>query len=196
MSGMVMLLWGGIEGWGTKEEVSRSAGLGGGPELRGTAAGRDLGDGRSAGGLEGGERVVELAGGLVVAEGVADLAAGQAGRGGCERGVDLFGERLAGRALQGPGGGAGGVVLESERGGQVGGSDLLFAVGEGVDQREPDGVRLGAGGDLAEHARERLGELPVGVMPALAGVTVEADLPGGLGVFEDLGEQAGEPARM
>ena len=94
-------------------------GRGRGPELCGAAAGGDLGDGRSAGGLEGVECGVDLAGGLVVFEGVADLAAGQAGRVGGEGGVDLFGERLAGRAGQCPGGGAGGVVVERERGGEV-----------------------------------------------------------------------------
>jgi len=73
---MVVPLWMGIEGWGTKEEVSRSADRGRGLEVRGAAAGRDLGDCASAGGLEGAERVVDLTGGLVVLEGVADLAAG------------------------------------------------------------------------------------------------------------------------
>ena len=85
---MVVPLCVGIEGWGTKEEVSPSVGRGGGPELGGAAAGGDLGDGRSAGALEGSEGVVELAGGLVVFEGVADLASGQAGRAGVEGGVD------------------------------------------------------------------------------------------------------------
>src|SRR5438309_8250484 len=101
---MVVLLWGGIGGWGTKEEVSRSGGGGRGPELRGPAAGSDLGDRRLAGCLEGVERVIDLAGGLVVLEGVADLAAGQTGRVCSERGVDLFGEWLAGRAGQCPAG--------------------------------------------------------------------------------------------
>ncbi|MCA1680149.1 MAG: hypothetical protein LC777_14955, partial [Actinobacteria bacterium] len=50
-----------------------------GPELGGPPAGGDLGDGRSVGCLEGAESVIDLAGGLVVFEGVADLAAGQAG---------------------------------------------------------------------------------------------------------------------
>ena len=102
----------GAGGW------SGGRGGAGGPELRGPAAGGDLGDGRSTGCLEGAERVIDLAGGLVVLEGVADLAAGQAGRVGDEGGVDLFGERLAGRAGQGPARGAGGVVLERERGGR------------------------------------------------------------------------------
>jgi len=53
VSGMVVLFWGGIEGWGTKEEVSRSSGGGRGPELCWPAAGGDLGDCRSAGCLEG-----------------------------------------------------------------------------------------------------------------------------------------------
>ena len=96
---MVALLWVGIEGWGTKEEVSGSGGWGGGPELRRSAAGGDLGDCRSSGCLEGTECVVDLAGGLVVLEGVADLASGQTGLMGLQRGVDLLGERLAGRAV-------------------------------------------------------------------------------------------------
>jgi hypothetical protein len=124
---MPVLFWMGIEGWGTKEEVSRSGGGGRGPEVCGASAGGDLGDGRSAGGLEGAECVVELAGGLVVFEGVADLAAGQSGRVGLQRGVDLFGERLTGRAVQGPGGGAGGVVVERERGGEVLWPDLSLS---------------------------------------------------------------------
>ena len=106
--------------------------------MGGPAAGGDLGDGRSAGCLEGAERVVDLAGGLVVLEGVADLAAGQPGRDGLEGGVDLFGERLAGRAVERPGGGAGGVVVERERGLEVWRADLLLAVGEGVEEREAD----------------------------------------------------------
>ena len=136
--------------------------------------------------------MVDLTGGLVVLEGVADLAAGQTGRMGLQGGVDLFGERLAGRAVQRPGGGAGGVVVERERGVEVLRADLLLGVGEGVEEREADRVRLGAGGDLSEHAGEGSGELAVGVMPELAGVRVQADVAGGLGVLEGRGEQAGE----
>lgn len=191
---MAVPLWGGIEGWGTKEEVSPSARGGRGPELCGAPAGSDLGDGRSAGGLQGAERVIESAGGLVVLEGVADLAAGQAGRVGGEGGVDLFGERLAGRALERPGGGSGGVVVQCERGVQVRRADVPLAVGEGVDEREADRVCFGAGGDLADDPVAGLGELLVGVMPELSGVGVEADLPGGLGVCERRGEQAGQTA--
>ncbi len=98
--------------------------------------------------MEGVEGVVDLAGGLVVVEGLADLAAGQSAGMLAQGGVDLLGERLAGRAGQCPRSGAGGVVLERERGGQVRGGDLAFAVGEGVEEREPDDVRFGAGGDL------------------------------------------------
>ena len=90
---------GGHRGVGYKEEVSGSGGWGGGPELRRSAAGGDLGDCRSSGCLEGTECVVDLAGGLVVLEGVADLASGQTGLMGLQRGVDLLGERLAGRAV-------------------------------------------------------------------------------------------------
>ena len=91
-----------------------------------------------------------------------------------------------------PAGGSGGVVVECERGVEVLGADLLFAVGEGVEQREPDRVCFGAGSDLAEHAGEGSGELAVGVVPELAGVWVEADFAGGLGVLEGRGEQLGE----
>ena len=84
-------------------------------------------------------------------EGLADLAAGQADRVGLQRGLDLFGEQLAGRAVQRPAGGAGGVVVERERSLEVRRADLPFAVGEGVEEREADRVRLGAGGDLTEH---------------------------------------------
>src|SRR5437870_3111418 len=71
---MPVLVWVGMEGWGTKEEVSDLGSGGRCPELSGAAAGGDLGDGRAAGGLERPEGVVELTGGLVVFEGVADLA--------------------------------------------------------------------------------------------------------------------------
>ncbi len=142
--------------------------------------------------MEGCERVVELAGGLVVLERVADLAAGQAGRVGLEGGVDLFGEWLAGRALECPVGGVGGVVVQGERGGEVLRVDLLGGVGEGVEEREADRVRFGASGDLTEHAGKGSRKLAVGVMPEFAGVGVQAELPGGLGVLEGRGEQAGE----
>ena len=136
--------------------------------------------------------MVDLAGGLVVLELVADLAAGQPAGVGLEGGVDLFGERLAGRAVERPGCGTGGVVVERERGVDVLRADLSFAVGEGVEKRGPDGMRLGAGGDLAEHAGDGAGELAVGVVPQLAGIGVQADIASGLGVFESRGEQGGE----
>ncbi len=189
---MVVPLWGGIEGWGTKEEVRRSGRRGRGPELCGAAAGGDLGDGRSPGGVKRVECVVELSGGLVVLEGVADLAAGQAGRVGFQGGVDLFGERLAGRAGERPGGGAGGVVVKRERGVEVGRADLSLPVGEGVEEREADRVRLGAGGDLADDSGLGLGELSVGVVPQLAGVVVEAQLASLLGALNGRGELAGQ----
>ena len=76
--------------------------------------------------------MVDLACGLVVLERVADLAAGQTGGMGFEGGVDLFGERLAGGAVERPGGGAAGVVVERDRRLEVLRADLSFAVGEGV----------------------------------------------------------------
>jgi hypothetical protein len=114
--------------------------------LRGPAAGRDLAGGRAAGGVQGVEGVVDLAGGLVVVECLADLAAGQPAGMLAQGGVDLFGERVAGRAGQRPRRGSGGVVVQRERGGQVRRADLGLAVCEGVEQREPDDVRFGASG--------------------------------------------------
>ena len=93
--------------------------------------------------------------------------------------VDLLSERIAGRAGQRPRRGPGGVVLQRERSGQVRGGDLALAVGEGVDEREPDHVRLSAGGDLADDSVAGLrSELAIGVMPQLTRVRVEPDLAG------------------
>jgi hypothetical protein len=54
-----------------------SAGWDGVPELGGASGGGDLGAGRAAGERERGERLLDLVGGAVVLEDVADLAAGQ-----------------------------------------------------------------------------------------------------------------------
>src|SRR5436305_2243992 len=132
---------------GTRVPAGGGRRAGGGRELGGSAAGGDLRGGDTAGGVQGVEGMIDLAGGLVVVEGLADLAAGQSAGMRAEGGVDLFGERIAGRAGQRPGGGSGGVVMQRERGGQVLGADLWLAVGEGVEEREPDDVRLGSGGD-------------------------------------------------
>ena len=71
------------------------------------------------------------------------------------------------------------------------GVDLVFAVGECVEEREPDDVRFGAGGDLADDPVVRLGrESPVGVMPQLARVGVKLDLAGCACLSERGGEQA------
>ena len=78
---------------------------GSGPELRGSAAGGDLRGGCAAGGVEGEEGVVDLTGGLVVVQGLADLAAGHSVRMLAQDGVDLLSERSAGRAGQRPRGG-------------------------------------------------------------------------------------------
>jgi hypothetical protein len=45
-----------------------------------------------------------------------------------ERAMDLLGERVAGGARQRPGGGAGGIVPERERGVEMGGVDLVGVV--------------------------------------------------------------------
>ena len=76
--------------------------------------------------------------------------------------------------------------MERECGVEVPRADLLLGVGEGVEESEPDRVRLSAGGDLSEHAGQGSGELAVGVMPELAGVWVQADFAGGLGVLRAL----------
>ena len=81
-------------------------------------------------------------GGTVVLEDVADLGAGQPAGVVLEGGVDLFGERVAGGALQRPGGGAGGVVPERERRLEVLGFDLALTISERVEEREPDHVRF------------------------------------------------------
>ena len=58
-------------------------------------------------------------------------------------------------------------------------ADLAFAVGEGVEEREPDDVRFGAGGDLRDDLVVRFGgEFAVGVVPQLACFGPEPDVPG------------------
>ena len=108
--------------------------------------------------------------------------------------MELFGERVAGCLAERPGGGAGGVVPQRERGGQVLGLDLALAVEQRVDEREADRVRLGAGGELAGDPVGGLGELRVGVPPQLARGVIELELTGRLGVSKDGGELAGQAA--
>ena len=62
---------------------------------------------------------VELLGGEVAVHVVGELGAGEAVRGADQRGVELLGERVAGRLPERPAGGAGGVVPERERGVEV-----------------------------------------------------------------------------
>ena len=107
--------------------------------------------------------------------------------------MDLFGERVAGGVADRPGCGAGGVVPERERGGQVLGADRVGRVEQRVEEREPDDVCFGAGGELAGEPIGGLGELWVGVPPFLAGVGGELDLTGGAGVLERGREVAREP---
>jgi len=123
------------------EVVGGRAGCGA-PELGGASGGRDLGAAGAAGERKRVERALDRGGGLVVLQGVGDLAAGQPGGMIDELGVDLFGERVAGGALQCPAGRAGGVVPQRERGLEVLGVDRAFAVGERVDEREADRVRF------------------------------------------------------
>ena len=98
--------------------------------------------------------MVDLAGGLVVVEGLADLAAGQPAWMREESGVDLFGERFAGRAFSAQAADRGrSPGARARRSGAA--ADLALTVGEGVDEREADDVRLGAGGDLRDEPVRR-----------------------------------------
>jgi hypothetical protein len=70
--------------------------------------------------------------------------------------------------------------------------DGVLAVEQRVEEREPDGVCFGAGGELAEQPVCGLGELRVELPPQLAGGRGECDLPGGAGVREHAGEVAAQ----
>ena len=113
----------------------------------------------AAGGGECLEGSVELLGGEVAVHVVGELGSGQPVGGADQRGVELLGERVAGRLTECPAGGSGGVVPERERGVQVLGCDLGLAVEQRVDQREADRVRLGAGGDVPGEPVEWLGRV-------------------------------------
>ena len=86
------------------------------PALGGATAGVDLGVPGAAGGGECLQGSVELLGGEVAVHVVGELGAGEAVGGADQRGVELFGERVAGRLAERPAGGSGGVVPERERG--------------------------------------------------------------------------------
>ena len=185
--------WWRERGWASDATHSRvavpvSGGEAGVPAFGGAATGGDSGAAGAAGGGECLESSVELLGGEVAVHVVGELGAGEAVGGADQRGVELFGERVAGRLAERPAGGAGGVVPERERGVQVLGLDLGLAVEQCVDQREADGVRFGAGGDVPGEPVERLGELRVGVPPQLSRVGGEPDLALGVGVLQDRGE--------
>ena len=165
----------------------------GGPDLGGAPGGRGLVPGGSAGAVERVECLLDAFGGEVAVQQVAELGAGQPVWGAGERGVDLFGERVAGGLADRPGRGAGCVVPERERRVEVLGADRGDAVEQRVDQRQSDRVCLGAGGELAGEPVGGLGELRVGVPPQLARGVGELDAAGALGVLERGGEVAGEP---
>ena len=96
-----------------------------------------------AGAAGGGERLeclLDAVGGEVALAEVADLGSGEPVGGAGERGVDLFGEQVAGGMADRPGCGAGGVVPERERCGQVLGADRVGGVEQRVEEREPDDV--------------------------------------------------------
>lgn len=94
----------------TEGSLGLSGGCGG-PELGWAAGGEDA----LAGGLavvgEGGEGLLDAGAGVVAVEEVAELGSGQAVGGVGQGGVDLVGERVAGRVVERPGGASGGVVV-------------------------------------------------------------------------------------
>ena len=139
------------------------------------------------------EGLLDTFGGEIAVQQVAELGAGEPVWGAGKRGVDLFGERVTGGLADCPGRGAGRVVPECERGVEVLWADRGGAVEQRVDQREADGVCLGAGGELAGEPVGGLGELRVGMPPQLACVLGELDAAGALGVLERGREVAGEP---
>lgn len=106
--------------------------------------------------------------------------------------MDSLGERVAGRLAERPAGGPAGVVPERACGGEVLGSDLSLCVEQRVEEREPDDVRFGAGGELPGRPVLRLGQLWVELPPQLARVSGERDLAGGLRVLEGAGQVAAE----
>ena len=57
--------------------------------------------------------------------------------------------------------------------------DRVLSVEQGVDEREPDDVRFGAGGERSEETVGGLGELRVELPPQLARGRGERDLPDG-----------------
>ena len=82
-----------------------SGGDAGVPAFGGTAAGVDLGVPGAAGGGERLQGSVELLGGEVAVHVMGELGAGQPVGGADQRGVELFGERVAGRLAERPAGG-------------------------------------------------------------------------------------------
>ena len=141
---------------------------GGGPEFGRAAAGGDLGEGRSAG--DGGPRAAAIwsAGRLCLRMSLIWLRVRPAG---CVSGRRGSFRRAGGRSRRsGPRRRSGRRSLGA-RGRLGGAADLLLAVGEGVEEREADRVRFGAGGDLASPPGWGC-ELAVGVVPELAGLVV------------------------
>jgi hypothetical protein len=104
--------------------------------------------------------------------------------------VDVLGERVTRCLSECPGGGTAAVVPERDCGVEVFGFDGLLSVEQGVEEREPDDVRFGAGGELAEEPVRGMGELRVDVPPQLASVSVQREPAGGSCVGEDGGEVA------
>ena len=119
---------------------ARSGGLGS-PDLRGSSAPVGVaGAGEASGFFEDGEGAVDLAGFLVAAEEVADLAAGDALGAVFRERPDLVGGRVAERAAEDPAGGVEAVAPDRESGFEVRQADVVAGVEGGVDRGETDDV--------------------------------------------------------
>ena len=103
-----------MAGCGARRRRGSAVG-GGGPELGGAAAGEDALAGGLAGGVQGGERLIDASGRLVAVQEVAQLGAGQAVGSVPEGGVDVGSKWVAGGLVERPGGAAGGVFAQRER---------------------------------------------------------------------------------
>jgi hypothetical protein len=145
------------------------------------AAGGGAGAAGPVGVGEGGQGLVDELGGLVSLEQVADLGAAEPGGRSGDGGVDLLREWSAGRGLERPGGAAGGVVPEGERGVEVGEVDGGAPVEEGVGHGEAHDVGFGSGAHGGGESLAGFGQLGVGVPPGDAGLEPELDLAGSAG---------------
>ncbi len=100
----------------------------------------------AAGVFERPEGAVDLACFLVAAEEVADFGAADPIGSVFGEGPDVVGGGVAEAVAEDPGAAGVGIGPDCARGGEVVFGDLVAGVKQCVDEREPGGVRLGAGG--------------------------------------------------